>query len=562
MAGPKVNFDYIRGYLVTDSERADLPQGFSFAGLLHGYYIYTHELLRAWSSGLNGNELWLLGFAIDIRDGASTQECADRLCKALSVSEDHFFDVLDFISGRYVIVYAMGSAVRLLHDACAVKAVYYVKNRLIAGSHARLVAEADGAEAEGFRPSLTELAKEKHGLRYRYGYPGLTTPYENVIWLAPNTLLEFETMTTRRYFPRGPLVEMSVEEAADIVLKMLSAQIGSLLSSGNKLLVSLTAGIDSRVTLAATAQYMRDIKYFTYFVTKAHSIDMDVARNIAGKYGLDHDSFVCRFTKELKTNFMEFGDAMAHNAYIEHSLLLNRYYLQRFGKEGYLHVRSNLGEIGRAFYRKLRQRPKTLELSDIINVYNFSYSKYPEIVDAFSEFRERALFRTYLFYNYDPYDLFYWEFRMGAWHSQVVIGSDIAFETCILFNAREILKVLLSVPFEDRLSAVIFKRMIKDSLPQLEDIPINGDKSPTAQGYIFNISHDFGLKDEVCRLVVKDMKSGSFCFKQILKCSEEYTLDFEKLPEHGDCQFKIQTEKDGKWVDAVKYYRLLSSSGV
>jgi hypothetical protein len=45
-----------------------------------------------------------------------------------------------------------------------------------------------------------------------------------------------------------------------------------------------------------------------------------------------------------------------------------------------------------------------------------------------------------------------------------------------------------------------------------------------------------------------------------LKAGEEFCLSFERLEEHLDYKFKIQTKSWGRWIDRVKYARLLPES--
>ena len=69
--------------------------------------------------------------------------------------------------------------------------------------------------------------------------------------------------------------------------------------------------------------------------------------------------------------------------------------------------------------------------------------------------------------NYDPYDMLYWEQRMGSWHTGVVLGSDVAFDTFIIYNNRNVLVPLLSSPVEDKIASVSFKKVIDLIWPDL-----------------------------------------------------------------------------------------------
>jgi hypothetical protein len=75
--------------------------------------------------------------------------------------------------------------------------------------------------------------------------------------------------------------------------------------------------------------------------------------------------------------------------------------------------------------------------------------------------------------GYDVWDLVYMEHRMSTWHAQALSGSDMAFDTSILFNSRRALDLLMSVPLADRRHGTIFRTIIAHRCPQIADIPIN-----------------------------------------------------------------------------------------
>jgi len=75
--------------------------------------------------------------------------------------------------------------------------------------------------------------------------------------------------------------------------------------------------------------------------------------------------------------------------------------------------------------------------------------------------------------GYDAWDLFYWEHRMSTWHAQVLLGSDFAFDTTIIFNSRRILTLLLSAPRNERRKATLFREFIRRRCPEIKDVPIN-----------------------------------------------------------------------------------------
>ena len=77
-----------------------------------------------------------------------------------------------------------------------------------------------------------------------------------------------------------------------------------------------------------------------------------------------------------------------------------------------------------------------------------------------------------------PSIVFYWEHRMSCWHSNVVLESDFAFDTHVLFNSRWILERMLSVPAEERARGVLFRHLVAELWPDLARWPIGAGSSP------------------------------------------------------------------------------------
>lgn len=80
--------------------------------------------------------------------------------------------------------------------------------------------------------------------------------------------------------------------------------------------------------------------------------------------------------------------------------------------------------------------------------------------------------------GYDAWDLFYWEHRMTTWHGPLLLGSDIAFDTAVVFNCRATLDAMLAAPADDRAAATLLTRFVEKHAPRLREIPINPDKPP------------------------------------------------------------------------------------
>ena len=73
----------------------------------------------------------------------------------------------------------------------------------------------------------------------------------------------------------------------------------------------------------------------------------------------------------------------------------------------------------------------------------------------------------------DPYDLFYWEHRMGAWHGAAMNERDFYAEAFIPMNARSIFEAMLGIDETNRESGSVFYRMIEMIDRTLLEFPVN-----------------------------------------------------------------------------------------
>ena len=78
----------------------------------------------------------------------------------------------------------------------------------------------------------------------------------------------------------------------------------------------------------------------------------------------------------------------------------------------------------------------------------------------------------------NPWDLYFVEHRMGAWHASLVLESDIAFDTVIAFNSREVVRAFMGVSQAARATSQHLTARLAAELPELAGIPINPPQYP------------------------------------------------------------------------------------
>ncbi|GAQ19559.1 hypothetical protein OPHB3_3531 [Oceanobacillus picturae] len=460
-----------RGYLISDIE-VDKPNT-NWEELCVGkYFVYYDKLNEIKYYEKNGSWVFLLGNTIDIENNTSSMDIiSENLFKHLQKSEDDFFDYLDLISGRYILMYNYAGKTKIMSDATGMRGIAYSVDKTVISSHAQLLKMLTGS---ALSPQIKNEWTKKYG---GYHIPGHFTPYENIFFLTPNTLLEIESKKIKRFFPRAPLTQKPVKEIALEISALVKAQFSILEKKHDKFLFSLTAGTDSRTTLALSKEIANKIQYFTYYKVsdkypngvRSLEIDRAVVGDMANNLNLEHNFIPLK--EDAKSNdFTEFVGALKRNTFRSHSYRLAKFYYEELPREK-LHIRSNILEIGRYFYRSKIALPAHANAKLLARCYSTDAERDEEVCSLFEKFYNDVEMDN--IYNYDPYDIFYWEYRMGVWHSQLLLESDIAHDTFIPFNSRKILNLMLSVSNTNKKNNSIFNTIIDNNWPILNFWGIN-----------------------------------------------------------------------------------------
>lgn len=467
---------YKRGYLITDKE-VDSPNP-NWSKKKIGNYIVYYDVLND-VTYYKENEKWifLLGSMIDVRNNTPDKELIIRnAIREWQISEEALFNYLDEISGRYIMMFHDGEKTRILSDATGMKTIIYSRKQTIIASHVQIVQQLTGAD----HSSLIEQRwiKEYGG----YHIPGHYTPYEDIYFLTPNTLLEIESKEIERFYPRALLTIKNVDSITEEISLLVKRQLKILAEENNKMLFSLTAGIDSRTTLALIKEVSNKFLYFTYYkVSKklpkgveSLEIDREVVGEMANNLNLNH-RFIPLKEDEISSDYYEFVNAVKNNTFRAHSYRLAKFYYDELPQET-LHIRSNILEIGRFFYRNKINLPTQVNIKSLAQCYNPKAANDKQIHSLLSTYYNHVQMDQ--IFNYDPYDIFYWEYRMGTWHAQILLESDVAHDTFIPFNCRRILELMLSVPNSDKKNFTVFKNIINKNWPILNYWGINTLEKP------------------------------------------------------------------------------------
>jgi hypothetical protein len=473
------NLLYKRGFLFTDIKNplfSDTDSKSVFEKWcsinIDEYKLYYDPSLLIGYANQGDNTIVILGLVLNPFD-----ECIDSCCiasKLLSYkvqSEIKFLEYQNQLSGRFVIISKQGEAIEISNDACATRTVFYDKystNTLIS-SHATLIANL--MEYDISSEAIYFFHHRDYENAVMKKLPGLISPYENVYILTPNTKLKFPARKIERIFPYkdNPKCEnydALEKEVADLMITQLK-----LLNKKTKITLSLTAGIDSRLSLAASKNISNEIDFFT-FLTKneTHIEDEKIANKICKQFNLSHHTY--RWDNCYSDGLNEFNCIWEKNLGIRRGIMwLNKIYADFFPKDR-VHIRSNIAEIVKADSDNYKY--------DILSAKQLAYlysttpmNKNEKVIKKFEEFIEITDFKEENMFNYDYRDLFEWEYKMCQWHSWLLLESDMSHDTFLIYNNREILSKMLSLPYEDRLHRKIFIGIIKRLWSELLEYPVN-----------------------------------------------------------------------------------------
>lgn len=486
---------YKRGFLFSQVEVE--PPVSAWTKKTIGDYFISFDPENPFAFSQKGSS-WvaILGRMIDtLHWGMDINSISRKCLDELSLSEESLLDYIDHLSGRFILLYHHGNRTKFMTDAFGTRSAFYsLQGPVMIASHCKIISDyLNSSEC----PRIATIRCDRRWYTpSAHAYPGNLTPYEDVYILTPNTLLNMEERKIQRFYPRRDLPVGNLSDVVEEVSVMLKRQL-ELLHSEYKLALSLSAGIDTRTTLAAARGIAKEVLFFTYgqvrdfdslsnealrigdgqlarviarkrnVCQKRTGADLLVAGEIAQALELRH----VRLDNVLapREDFPEFNRVLDHNTYHAHA---RRLALEYMGKipSGLLHVRSNLAEVAKAYFRKQGFNELPLTAQRMAQVWK-RMGDNEVAVEAFRESAEVAEFANIL--NYDPYDMFLWEYHEGTWLTCVLLESDVAFDTFELFNCRALMEKVFSVPLEYRMESVIHYGIIKRLWPLLLLWPIN-----------------------------------------------------------------------------------------
>lgn len=431
-------------------------------GRLH---LTAHPDLDVCHVARRDKAITLLGYLLDpARPVASNGDIVTELLHKLDTGEDLLEHMARF-GGRWVLVVNDGVRTVGFADAAGLRQVAYTvgsaPGQMWCASQPGLIAEVVDLPMDGEAVALLQ----ENALAW---LPGDATPYASIKLLLPNHYLDLGTGRPSRYWPNADLPAIPLRAAITNSVEIIRGLMEGMQRRGDSML-ALTAGWDSRLTLAASRPMAPRVFYFTALFSYTAEGDEDVTTpsRLLTKLGLKHELVDCRnvvddgFARIYRRNV-----TMGHEEYCAVAQAL----LDQTPNERTC-IRGDVGEVVKCHFRLDRSNGKDVTAHELAALAGLPAQ--PFVMKEFAGWLSGARGRSY---NVPLMDLFCWEQLVGRLHAMIQAECDIARESFAPLNCRSLLTTMLSVPerYRQRPTFDVLRAVTQRLWPGALVEPVNG----------------------------------------------------------------------------------------
>lgn len=460
---------YSRGFYLSKKKRTDDILS-SWACFYVGGYVFQFHPKTSYyivQSPAGNESIILVGLPVDLDDiSARGQEIASKCACFLEYKGfESAQKYVAYLGGRFLaFIVKHDESLCVIPDCHATYACYYTEDNGGAfSSHINLLGKVEGLEVnERARIIINSPEYKSPGGKY---YPALMLPYVNVLTLLPNcridNCVDSSKIDSKRFYPFLDIDFNHGESKDDLVYRfksLLDLHISGIVKDRD-FYVSLTGGLDSGVAFSSIIKndhLKSKAKAFTYFNASSPSEgaikDVMSASSRAFTYSIPH-KVVDLKPLEIASQFHQMY-TLSFQYGARFPSLARAYYEEL--PHDILSLVSTCSETGTVFY----QKREISEITPEILAEKFSRSevrKNKDVLESFSNYIEYADFNKEKLGPIDFYDAFYWEHRNAKWASLWYAEADLSHFTVVPFNQRDIIELMLSLPFEDRKDKEILK---------------------------------------------------------------------------------------------------------
>ncbi|QQR67720.1 MAG: hypothetical protein IPI25_05845 [Candidatus Brocadia sp.] len=359
----------------------------------------------------------------------------------------------------------------MFHDATGLRQVFcteiHFTKDLWCASQPGIIAQLLSLKMD--RDAVGFINSYEFRVNKEFRFPCESSPYKEIKHLLPNHYLNLKTGLCKRYWPNKPSQNLSLEECLEKSSNILKALMKSA-SNRFDLAIGLTAGLDSRLVLAASKEIRNELSYISVKqIDKPDNYpDITIPSTLLSKLGLKHD--IVKSSLIINDEFINIfkkNVTLPHYIYAPDAHAILASYCQ-----SKVIVTGSVSEIARWSFRSALPRShwKKVTACDLSRVQYMGKNQF-----AIKHF-ENWLLGLGGIYNFDVLDLFEWEQGHGTWLAMCQLEFDIAWKDIFTpFNCRSLLITMLSVKEKYRMPPKyeLHKKLILKLWPELLRVSIN-----------------------------------------------------------------------------------------
>ncbi|MFC3900407.1 hypothetical protein [Aliicoccus persicus] len=411
----------------------------------------------------------MLGYSLDIRDGTKSDlDILEMLHQSDTVVED-----LEYIAGRYIYIKAVRNEMFIYSDANQLLPLVFNKEAEALSSHDNLLAEV-------LIENDIKLTRRPLEVHNELDF----TRYIEIQKFNPSMRLRTKDFSYRRIYPREELSIESIDSIFNQIKPYLEEMKKWLKLNNQEKFVTITGGIDSRVSASLTRD-IEGIEYLTYFMPdkyirtplakSIYAVDRTITRQMKDNLKWKHeivDLSKIPLSKEELEFYKEYYNS-------KHGYRIDKYYREYKKHKNVLHIKSNVFGMGKAdFSPSFDKISNTMDyLKKSVRGFGKGFEKFYDKDKEIMSYFNRNLVDTSISKGRHYFDIFYLESRMGNWLSALTLETDPEVEEFIFINSRKLIDLIQSVSLSDRRNFSLYKKIIEDNWPILLYFGINKEES-------------------------------------------------------------------------------------
>ena len=457
-------------------------------------FLTVHPALNSEHVAKGNRSVTLLGYILDPCNPHHGD--ADILNSLLTgdCSQSHFIERTFRLGGRWVLLVRDRDNAWLMHDATGLRQVcftdYQNSEELWCASQPGLLSLLLNYSVD--KEAADYLKSDKVREDSEFMWPGGSTAYKEVTRLLPNHCLDLVSGVEKRYWPAKPLNNLPLDHA----IKRISDTLRGLMVSVNnryELALGLTAGLDSRLVLAASRDICKEMRFVTVkqeWMSDDHA-DLTVSEELLTTLGLSH--IIIDGSVEPDKEFLQIFNNNVSFAH-ERMYASDACAIQKYNDNRLVAVTGSASEIARCYLRLPVSDMKCVTAKRIAKMEGMG--SHSCAVNAF----ERWLNGISDSYNVNLLDLLTWEIGSGSWLSTTQLEFDIAWKDIFTpYNCRQLLSDMMSVreSYRNAPACKLYMKLIDSLWVETLSVPIN----PQNQ-----VNHNFKLLKAIQRYISRRVR--------------------------------------------------------